>query len=140
VEEIRSAGPGNVVFLELESAHVTEVFTGFGQHGVKAERVAGEAVKQMREYLKADVPVGPYLADQLMLPLGISAWQKDDDLAESAASGRTRQRGGAYRTLPLSRHATTHIDLLREFLGVTIELEESPSRDQYTVRVGSPLS
>ena len=29
-----------------------------------------------RLYLAADVPAGPHLADQLLLPLGIAAYQK----------------------------------------------------------------
>ncbi len=162
-EEVRSAGPGNVVFLELDSEHVTEVFTGFGEHGVKAERVAGEAVRQMREYLTAGVPVGHYLADQLMLPLGISAWQGKE--ADSSAPRRSPPsegsslesrlqaanptpapaeagtptagptHGGAYRTLPLSRHALTHIDLLRQFLGVTIAVDRAGSDGSCTVRI-----
>jgi len=114
VEEVRAAGPGNIVSLELESEHVTEVFTGFGRQGVRAEQVAADAVRQMRDYLQADVPVGPYLADQLLLPLGISAWQSEDG---------GRQRGGSFRTLALSQHATTHIEVLRSFLDVSIAVE-----------------
>ena len=117
--------------LELGCAHVSEVFTAFGEYGVKAERVAGDAVKQAREYLEADVPVGPHLADQLLLPLGISAWQGGD-----AGLSRTGpQRGGSFRTLPLTGHATTHIDLLRHFLGVAIDAEQAPGDGCCTVRI-----
>jgi len=65
VDKVRSAGPGNVVFLEVESAHVTEVFTGFGQQGVKAERVAGDRRPADARILDGRRPIGPYLADQL---------------------------------------------------------------------------
>jgi RNA 3'-terminal phosphate cyclase (ATP) len=41
-EEVDAHGPGNVTFIELASRHVTEVFTGFGRLGVKAEHVADE--------------------------------------------------------------------------------------------------
>lgn len=173
IVEVESAGPGNVVLLELASSHVTEVFTGFGQQGVKAERVAGEAAKQVCEYLQAGVPVGPYLADQLLLPLGISAWQREESLPGGASAslplpvgeGRReghaldsrlqatrretspaeagtptpspslRQRGGSFRTLPLSCHATTHIDLLRQFLGISIDVEQSPTDSCCTVHI-----
>jgi RNA 3'-terminal phosphate cyclase (ATP) len=57
-------GPGNVLVLEIESEHVTEIFTGFGAVGVRAETVAESAVREARRYLAADVPVGPYLADR----------------------------------------------------------------------------
>jgi RNA 3'-terminal phosphate cyclase (ATP) len=122
VDAVDSAGPGNAVLLEVASEHVTEVFTAFGEQGVKAERVAADAAKQANEYITAGVPVGHYLADQLMLPLGISAWQG---------------AGGSYRTLPLSLHATTHLELLREFLGVRIDVESSGPDSRCTVRLVS---
>jgi RNA 3'-terminal phosphate cyclase (ATP) len=106
---IASAGPGNVLLIEIHSEHVREVFTGFGRFGTTAEHVAHEVVKEVRAYLASSVPVGPHLADQLLLLLGIAAWQ----------SGT----GGSFRTAPLTRHATTHCDLLRQFLGLRITIE-----------------
>jgi RNA 3'-terminal phosphate cyclase (ATP) len=66
--------------------------------------------REARDYLEADVPVGPHLADQIMLPLGIAA-----------QSGR----GGAFRTNHLTHHATTHLEILRKFLGVDVDVEPS---------------
>ena len=43
--------PGNVVTIEVESEHVTEIFTGIGQRGVRAEAVAQSAVKEAKNYL-----------------------------------------------------------------------------------------
>jgi RNA 3'-terminal phosphate cyclase (ATP) len=83
IRKIDSAGPGNAVLLELESDHVTEVFTAFGEAGVTAERVADLAVREMRHYLAAGVPVGEHLADQLLLPMALAG-------------------SGSFRTLPLS--------------------------------------
>ena len=89
VEELEdSRGPGNAVLIEIDSPQLTEVFVGFGKIGVKAEHVARGVLDEARDYLKAGAPVGRYLADQLMLPLGIGAWQ---------GTG-----GGAYRTVCLS--------------------------------------
>jgi RNA 3'-terminal phosphate cyclase (ATP) len=124
VEEIKgSRGPGNVVLVEVASRHVTAVFAAFGQRGVKAEDVATQAAKAAQRYLEADVPVGEYLADQLQLPLGIAA----------------HLGGGpsAYRTLRLSPHSTTHIELLGQFLGVVIDVEQCGG-DECVVRIGSP--
>lgn len=104
-----SAGPGNVLLLEIESERLTEVFTGFGQIGVRAEQVAIRAVRELRRYLKAGVPVGEHLADQLLLPLAIAG-------------------GGGFTTLPLSRHATTQIELIGRFLAVPIAVEEAAGR------------
>ena len=76
-------------------------------------------MQEVREYLNFGVPVGPHLADQLLLPLGISAY-----LAAKSDSGPdSLQSGGSYRTLPLTEHSTTHMDLLRQFLGVQIEVD-----------------
>ena len=121
VQEIdESAGPGNVVMIELNARSVTEVFTGFGKVGVKAERVASNVLRDARRYANADVPVGTYLADQLMLPLGIGAYQ---------GTG-----GGAFRTLELSRHSRTHLEVLKAFLGVHAEFVQQ-SRDDWLVRI-----
>lgn len=114
-QQVEAHGPGNVVIAEIGSEQVTEVFTGFGRAGVKAERVADEVVQQARDYVQTSAPVGPYLADQILLPLGISAWQRDQP---------AWQRGGAFRTLALTRHATTHIEILRQFLDIDIRTEQ----------------
>jgi RNA 3'-terminal phosphate cyclase (ATP) len=109
-EEIKDArGPGNAVMIELEAEHITEVFTAFGRLGVRAEDVAREALCQAEEYVVAGVPVGKHLADQLMLPLGIGAY---------LGSG-----GGVFRTMGLSLHSTTHMEILRRFLEIGIQLD-----------------
>lgn len=109
-ERVPSVGPGNALILEVRSEHVCEVFTSFGRVGLSAEKVAQEAVSETRDYLAAEVPVGPHLADQLMLPLGLAAWQTG--------------HGGAFRTGPLTLHSLTHIELLRRWLEIPIEVAE----------------
>jgi RNA 3'-terminal phosphate cyclase (ATP) len=122
VEEVKnSRGPGNVVMIELESTALTEVFVGFGKLGVRAEEVAMQALQPARDYLAAGIPVGEYLADQLMLLLGIGAYQ---------GTG-----GGVFRTLSLSPHATTHLEILRRFLDLEIRVE-SQGIDNYLVKIG----
>ena len=116
VEEISDPpGPGNVLFIEVDCEHVTEVFAAFGKKGRPAEVVAEMCVKHLRRYLEANVPVGVHLADQLILPLAIGAWQ---------GSG-----GGSFRTLKLSQHATTNIDVVREFVDVDIKVEQQADDD-----------
>jgi RNA 3'-terminal phosphate cyclase (ATP) len=116
-----SRGPGNIVFIEMESEHLTEVFTGFGQIGVRAEAVAMRVLDEARAYLAAGVPVGKYLADQLLLPLGISA---------HFGTG-----GGVFRTMALSLHATTHIEILHRFFELDTQVEQD-GRDDFVVRIG----
>lgn len=99
------AGPGNVIMVEIRTAAVTELFTAFGRRGVPAEEVAAEACRQVLGYLDAGAPVGPHLADQLLLPL---------------AAGP----GGAYVTHGVTSHARTQTWVLERFLDVGIVLEE----------------
>jgi RNA 3'-terminal phosphate cyclase (ATP) len=104
-EILRDApGPGNVMTVTVESEHVTEVFTAFGERAVRAEIVGERAAKEAKAYLDANVPVGEHLADQLLLPL--------------ALAGR-----GSFRTVAPSTHTTTHADLLRKILGATIRID-----------------
>ena len=104
-ETVDSPGPGNVVIIEIQSQQVTEVFVGFGQKGVPAEKVARGAAEQARRYLAAGVPVGEHLADQLLIPLSLAG-------------------GGTFRTLEPSSHAITNIDVIRRFLDVEIRTEQ----------------
>ena len=124
IDPVESAGPGNIVFAEVESQNVTELVAGFGRVGASAEHVADEVVKEIRRYLKSTAPVGEYLADQILLPLGLSA-------AQPGASGN--KRGGSFRTLRLSRHSITHIDILQTMLPVRIETQ--PIEDDCVVTV-----
>ena len=121
---VPSDGPGNVVFAEIECENVTEIFTAFGRRGVQAEKVADEVVQQVRRWNSSDVPVGEYLADQILLPLGLSAAQPADCGVK---------RGGTFRTLPLSQHSLTHIDILKQFLDIKIDVERDEESVQVTI-------
>lgn len=65
-------GPGNAVTITIAHEHVTEVFTGFGERGVRAEEVAQGVVREARAYLSHTAPVGEHLADQLLLPIALA--------------------------------------------------------------------
>ena len=54
----RSPGPGNVVTIEIECEYVTEVFTGFGERGVRSEAVAEKATATARRYIGSEAAVG----------------------------------------------------------------------------------
>jgi RNA 3'-terminal phosphate cyclase (ATP) len=101
VEAVESAGPGNALSVELDYEHVTERFTGFGERSVRAESVAQKLANEVRRYLVSDAPVGPHLADQLVLPLALAG-------------------GGVFRTLPLTSHSVTNIDIVQRFLPVSV--------------------
>ncbi|MBI5489077.1 MAG: hypothetical protein HY905_17210 [Deltaproteobacteria bacterium] len=63
------------------------------------------------------LPVGPCLAEQLLLPL--------------AQAG-----GGSFRTVRLSRHTLTNVEVIRRFLDVDVRVTEIGA-DVVEVRVGS---
>jgi len=98
-------GPGNVLIVEVESEHVTEVFTGFGEKQVRAETVANTCADEVLAYLATDAPVGPHLADQLVLLLALAG-------------------EGAFRTTTPTMHTRTQLDVLRRFLGTEIVCAE----------------
>lgn len=106
VEEIvNSRGPGNALIIELEFEHITEIFTGFGMRSVRAEQVAERTAKEVQEYLASDVPVGRHLADQLLIPMALAG-------------------AGKFRTLSLTNHSNTNIEVLKQFLDVEITVAQ----------------
>jgi RNA 3'-terminal phosphate cyclase (ATP) len=110
IETSDSPGPGNALLIEIESEHVTELFSAIGERGVPAEKVAGRALREANNYLGAGVPVGFHLADQLLLPMAIAAHR---------GTG-----GGSFRTMALTEHAKTHIELIHKFTGVATIVEQ----------------
>jgi RNA 3'-terminal phosphate cyclase (ATP) len=115
-EEVQnSQGPGNVLTAEIESENITEVFTGFGEKGVSAESVAKRIVKSIKEYLACNVPVGRYLADQILVPMALAG-------------------GGKFRTLSPTRHAKTNVETIKKFLDVEISVVEY-GRDQWEFEI-----
>jgi RNA 3'-terminal phosphate cyclase (ATP) len=97
-------GPGNALLVTLEHEQVTEVFTGFGEKGVTAETVAEKTTAEARRYLASGAAVGPYLADQLLLPLALAG-------------------SGLFTASALSQHALTNADVIRRFLDIDIRTE-----------------
>lgn len=112
-------GPGNVVLLEAEAEHVTEIFSAFGELDVRAGTVAQGAVDELRAWLASDAPVGPHLADQLLLPLALGA-------------------GGTFRTSHLTAHTHTNAEVIRRFLpDVVIDLVQDGPAATVTVTRGA---
>ena len=112
-----SHGPGNVLTLTVESENITEMFTGFGVKGVTAERVAKRCVGRVKSYLAADVPVGKYLADQLLIPLAMAG-------------------AGTFITQPPSRHTMTNIEIVKQFLDLNINCTEMDDR-RWQISIGN---
>ena len=99
-------GPGNIVMVTIETGSVTELFSALGEKLVPAEQVAAGLVRECKAFLKSTAPVGPHLADQLLLPLALG-------------------RGGQYRCpSPVTLHTITNAEVIRKFLEVEISFTE----------------
>jgi RNA 3'-terminal phosphate cyclase (ATP) len=108
-------GPGNAVTITLEHEHVTEVFTGFGEKGLRAEDVAGQAADDARTYLASSAPVDEHLADQLLLPLALGS-------------------GGSFIARTVTPHLHSNAAVIERFTGRKVTVE--PAGDGMKVRVG----
>ena len=95
-------GPGNMVYVKTATGSVTELFSALGEKGVSAEKVAAGLARECKSFLKSSAPVGPHLADQLLVPMSLGA-------------------GGSFRTTsPLTLHTTTNAEVIQRFLDVEI--------------------
>ena len=92
-------GPGNVLMLEARFEQATEIVSGFGQLGVPAERLAKQAAGRMAGYLARDAFAGPYLQDQLLLPMALAG-------------------GGRFTSVKPSQHSLTAGTIIERFLGL----------------------
>ncbi|MGZ5005679.1 MAG: RNA 3'-terminal phosphate cyclase, partial [Chthoniobacterales bacterium] len=81
------------------------------------ERVAEQAVTAAKTYLDANVPVGKFLADQLILPFAIAASRSTREIFRSS-----------FKTLPLSSHAETNIEVVKKFLDVDVRVTPESDR------------
>ncbi|HEY0112670.1 MAG TPA: RNA 3'-terminal phosphate cyclase [Allosphingosinicella sp.] len=98
-------GPGNILMLEAEFEHVTEMVSGFGKLGIPAESLAEKAAKRIAGYLASSAAVGPHLADQLLLPMALAG-------------------GGSFTTVKPTAHSRTGADVIARFLDVRIAFIE----------------
>jgi RNA 3'-terminal phosphate cyclase (ATP) len=117
--EFPKAGPHNVFMAEVElESGARELVTSHGRKGYPAEDVADDALDELEDFLEAGVPVGENLADQLLLPFALAG-------------------GGRFRTMgPMTLHATTNIETIREFLDVPIAVVPVAGTTNIDVIVG----
>lgn len=98
------------MLIHIEHEALTELFVGFGRQGVRAEGVADEACA----YLAGTHPVGPHLANQLLLPMALGA-------------------GGSFVTGPLSDRTRTNIAVIGQFIEREITAQKRGKDVQITI-------
>ncbi|HEY6095308.1 MAG TPA: RNA 3'-terminal phosphate cyclase [Gallionellaceae bacterium] len=108
-------GPGNVVMLEVARDNHREIFSAFGERGVKAELVAERAAGEALRYLASRACVSEHLADQLVLPLALAG-------------------GGSFTTTTVSSHLASNMQVLQKFLPVGFEITQNGDIPQIVVR------
>lgn len=116
IETVPSHGPGNMVFVEFPGAVVDEIVGVPGERRVTSEQVAERACELAETFVAADVPVGEFLADQLLIPMAMA-------------------RGGTFRTLPPSSHTTTNMQVIERFLPVRFEVRTDDGGRAVTIEV-----
>jgi RNA 3'-terminal phosphate cyclase (ATP) len=112
----REYGPGNIIFVSIDCDNVCEVFTAYGQKGVKAEIVAKGVVKEVRRYIDSGVPVDEHLADQLLLPLALAG-------------------SGKFISNTLSQHTVTNVETIKKFVDINIDVESVDKN--YLIKIGN---
>jgi RNA 3'-terminal phosphate cyclase (ATP) len=98
-------GPGNILMLEAECEHLTELVSGFGKLGVPAQILAEKASKRMAGFLASGAAAGPHLADQLLLPMALAG-------------------GGSFTTVRPTAHSRTGAQVIGRFLDMPIRFLE----------------
>ncbi|MDP2123992.1 MAG: RNA 3'-terminal phosphate cyclase [Parvibaculum sp.] len=97
-------GPGNILMLEARFEHVTEIVSGVGRLGVSARSIARTAAQRLAGYMATSAFAGPYLADQLILPLALAG-------------------GGSFTTVKPTQHTRTAADVISKFLDCTCRFD-----------------
>lgn len=109
----KGAGPGAGIVLWIPQAG----FSSLGRKGLPADKVAEAAVAELLSFVDNGAAVDYHLADQLLLPMA---------LAEGYSS---------FTTDRLTRHTETNVNLIRQWLGVSIAVDgerDEPGRVSMT--------
>ncbi|MEP0174455.1 MAG: RNA 3'-terminal phosphate cyclase [Paraglaciecola sp.] len=105
VQKVVTPGPGNSFQLSIKSKTHCSVFEMVGELGVSAERVAKRAAGRVNKFIHAQAAVEEHLADQLLLPIALAG-------------------SGSFTTTQLSLHTKTNIDVIKQVLGIEIQVEQ----------------
>lgn len=108
-------GLANVISVIINSENICEVFTGFGQKGVRAEIVAKRVAERVKRYIKSKAPADEHLADQLLLPLALAG-------------------SGSFIANSLSQHTQTNMVTINKFLALDFDVIEL-NQEQIQVRL-----
>jgi RNA 3'-terminal phosphate cyclase (ATP) len=127
-------GPGNVLMVVLQYEHITELFTAHGEKGVSAEQVARNVLQEVRAYQASQAPVGPHLADQLLIPLALSALNGSYGGGHGGGyAGEPGAEYGQYWATELTEHTRTNAAVIEQFLPIRFGMQ--PEDGGFVVRI-----
>ena len=116
-EESWEGGPATIAAVVLDTEPAPTFFFALGERGKPAEVVGDEAAKQAIAYLDhGPALVDPHSGDQLVLPLALA------------------EGGSTYHVTEVTRHLTTNIAVIRQFLDREIVCEANEG-EPGTVRI-----
>ncbi len=99
------ASKGSFVFLLAECDHATVGFSALGARGKPAERVAEEAVRDLRAWQRSGAALDPHLADQVILPLAVAGLSAE------------------FTTSAVTQHLRTNAWVVAQFLPLRVTVE-----------------
>jgi RNA 3'-terminal phosphate cyclase (ATP) len=102
-------GPGNALMAVLEYEHCAEMVSGYAERGLSAEKLAQAVCDEVRRYQSSHAPVGPHLADQLMIAMALAA--------------RGGEKSQAWAT-EATQHTLTNAEVIEKFLPCKFSLTE----------------
>ncbi len=107
---VHSQGSGNVVLAEIKNSPFPFIAVEFGQRGNAAEKIARKLVNAVEKQIEKGQPVGPHLADQLIIPFALA-------------------KGGSFQTNALTPHTLTQIKLVKLFTKINIDIEKKSKKE-----------
>jgi RNA 3'-terminal phosphate cyclase (ATP) len=116
LEVLPAQSRGTLLLLLAEFEYSRACFFALGARGKRAERVADEAVDDLLAFLGGDAALDRWVADQLLLPLGLAG------------------EASTFSTEAASAHLLTNAAVVEVFLPVRIRVETQP-RGPVLVRV-----
>ena len=111
---VESPGAGNVVSLQTVFENMHYVSDGFGALGIRAERVAGQALKAWHTFMQSEAAIDEHLADQLLIPLAFHA-------------------RGKFTTMKPSLHTTTNMDVIEALTGIRFMAQAQTSNSSWLI-------
>ncbi|MGQ3685220.1 MAG: RNA 3'-terminal phosphate cyclase [Candidatus Loosdrechtia sp.] len=102
--EMPSVGKGTMLLLIGKFEHSQCCYFSLGAPGKRAEVVADEACSEFFSFLNSNGVVDEYLTDQLIIPLALT------------------KGTSFFKTPRITRHLLTHIEIIKLFLPVTINI------------------